>query len=108
LKQAKNFKYLRFEFSYENEKNHTEQKVAKFSKTAGIVNNTFKPTVVQKSSTIKLYSSLALHILLHRHEIWTFRKKDKKGLTKLEMKFLRRTAGYTIFDHKEVNKFWNS
>jgi hypothetical protein len=27
-------------------------------------------------------------------------KKDKKRLTSAEMKFFRRTAGYTLFDHK--------
>jgi hypothetical protein len=32
-------------------------------------------------------------------EIWTLRKRIKKGLTSFEMKFFR-TDGYTLFDHK--------
>jgi hypothetical protein len=39
-------------------------------------------------------------ILLHGSEIWTLRQNDKKGLTSVEMEFFRRTAGYTLFDHK--------
>jgi hypothetical protein len=27
-------------------------------------------------------------------------QKDKKRLASIEMKFFRRTAGYTLFDHK--------
>jgi hypothetical protein len=45
-----------------------------------------------------------LAILLHGSEIWTFRQKDENHLTTVQMKFYRRTAGYTCFDHK-WNKF---
>ena len=74
-----------------------EQKLAKFSKSLGIVNNTCKPNLAQKSSTIKVHSALALHILLYRHEILIFRQKNKNGLTTIEKKFLRITARYQIF-----------
>jgi hypothetical protein len=70
-----------------------EQKVAKLSKALGIVNNTFKATLVQKSSTIKVHSALALHILLYRHEILIFRQNYKNGLTTIEKEFLRITEG---------------
>ena len=76
--------------------NVIEQKLAKFSKALGIVSNTCKPNLVQKSSTIKVHSALTLHILLYRHEILIFRQKDKNGLTTIEKKFLRITAGYPI------------
>ena len=33
-------------------------------------------------------------------EICALRQKDKKRLTTMEMKFFRRGAGYTLFDHK--------
>jgi len=74
-----------------------EQKLAKFSKSLGILNNTCKPNLAQKYSTIKVHSALALHILLYRHEILIFGQKDKNGLTTIEKKFLRITARYQIF-----------
>jgi hypothetical protein len=54
------------------------QKLAKFAQTLGILNDTFKPSLVQKFSSIKVYNALALPILLHESEIWTLRKKNKK------------------------------
>jgi len=44
----------------------------------GILNNTFKPTLVQKLSRKKVYNALALSILLYGSKIWMFRKNDKK------------------------------
>jgi len=37
----------------------------------GILNNTFKPSLVQKFSSIKVYNALALPIILHGSKIWT-------------------------------------
>jgi hypothetical protein len=54
-----------------------KKKLAKFALKLGILNNTFKQTWVQ-SSSIKVYSALALPILLYGSEIWTLRPKDKK------------------------------
>jgi hypothetical protein len=59
--QVKNFIYLGCKISYKNEKD-IQQKVAKFAQILGILNNTFKPTSVQKSSS-----------LLHGSEIWILR-----------------------------------
>jgi hypothetical protein len=56
--------------------------------------------LIQKYSRIKIYNALAFPILLHGSEILTLRQKDKNRLTSIEMKFFRRTAGYTLFDHK--------
>jgi hypothetical protein len=65
-----------------------------------ILNNKFKPTLVQKSLRIKIHNGLALPIRLYGSEIWTLRQKDKNRLTSAEMKFFRRTAGCTLFDRK--------
>jgi hypothetical protein len=75
LQQAKNFKYLGCEISYEYEKDF-QQEVAKFAQILGILNNTFKPTLVQKSLRIKVYNALSLPILLYGSEIWTLGQKD--------------------------------
>jgi hypothetical protein len=45
----------------------------------GTLNSTFKPTLVHKYSTIKVYNALAVPIILHGSEIWALRKRDKKG-----------------------------
>jgi hypothetical protein len=60
----------------------------------------FKPTLVKKFSRIKAYNALTFPILLYGSEIWTLRKKDKKLLTSIEIKFFRRTAGHTLLEHK--------
>jgi hypothetical protein len=43
----------------------------KFLKIGGLINNTFKPNKVQKGTQIKLYTTLALPVLLYGSEIWT-------------------------------------
>jgi len=47
LQQLKNFKYLGCKISYENGED-VPQKLAKYAKIMGILNNIFKPTLVQK------------------------------------------------------------
>ena len=49
LQQLTNFKCLGYEISYENEKD-IQQKLAKFSQLLGILNNTFKSTLVHQYS----------------------------------------------------------
>jgi hypothetical protein len=56
--------------------------------------------VVQKFSRIKVYKTLSLPIILYTSEIWTLKEKEKKGISSIDMKFFRRTAGYTLLDHK--------
>jgi hypothetical protein len=46
LQAVKNFKYLSCEISYKNEK-IIQPKLVKFSEIQGILNNTFKPTLVK-------------------------------------------------------------
>jgi hypothetical protein len=37
---------------------------------------------------------------MYRSEAWTIRKEDEKRLQAAEMKFMRKTAGLTLLDHK--------
>jgi hypothetical protein len=46
LQEVKNLKYLGCEISYKYEK-FIQQKLAKFSEILGILNNTFKPTLIR-------------------------------------------------------------
>jgi len=56
--------------------------------------------LVQKFSSVKLYTSIALLIILYGSEIW------KKGFKKKQMKFFRRIVGYAVFTTKGIKKFW--
>jgi hypothetical protein len=75
--QLKNFKYLGCTISYENEKD-IQQTSTKFPQIVGIRNNTFKPTLVQKFSRMKVHNTLALPILIYESETWTLRIRSVK------------------------------
>jgi hypothetical protein len=49
---------------------------------------------------MKVYTLLAVPIVLYGIEVWTLRRKDKKRLTLIEMKVFSKISGYTLFDHK--------
>jgi len=44
---------------------------------------------------IKLYNTVALPVLLYGSKTWTIKGKDTRRITAAEMKYMRRTAGYT-------------
>jgi hypothetical protein len=85
--------------SYEKEKD-IDNKITNCLKITGIINSTFKPNKVQKGTRIKLYTTLALPVLLYGSETWTVKSKDKSRLTAAEIRFMRKTAKYTWRDHK--------
>jgi hypothetical protein len=102
LQQVKNFKYLGCEISYEHEKD-IQQKLATVLQILGILINTFKPTLVQKCSRIRVYNALAPP-LLYGSEIWTI-KRGKQTIYINQDEFFRRTLLLTI---KGMKKFWKS
>jgi hypothetical protein len=44
--------------------------------------------------------TLARPVLIYGREAWTIRKADEKRLQAGEMKFMRKTAGFTLWDRK--------
>jgi hypothetical protein len=100
FEQVNEFKYLGCQISYEGERD-VKNKISKFLQVTGIINNVSKPNQVQKSSRMKIYNTLAIPTLIYGSEIWTLTQEDKSRLKASEMKFLRRTAGYTLLDHKK-------
>ncbi|KAJ4449257.1 hypothetical protein ANN_00654 [Periplaneta americana] len=98
IEQVKNFSYLGHQISYEEEKDLNE-KIIKFNRAMGIINQIFKPTLVQKHTRTRIYKTLARPILYFGSEAWTIRNIDSQRLTAAEMRFMRRTAGYTRMDH---------
>jgi len=53
-----------------------------------------------KKTRIKLYNSLALPVLLYGSETWTIKARDARRTAAAEIKYMRRTAGYTGTDYK--------
>jgi DNA-binding CsgD family transcriptional regulator len=59
----------------------------------------FRPDQTPKKTGVILYNTLALTTLLYDSENWTIKAKDTRT-TAAEMKYMRRTVGYTWIDHK--------
>jgi hypothetical protein len=66
----------------------------------GILNSVFRPQKTLKKTRIKLYNTLALPVLLYGSETWTIKARDARRITAAEMKYTRRTPGYTRTDYK--------
>ncbi|KAJ4448800.1 hypothetical protein ANN_00191, partial [Periplaneta americana] len=98
IEQVKNFSYLGYQISYEEEKDLNE-KIIKFNRAMGVINQIFRPTLVQKHTRTRIYKTLARPILCFGSEAWMIRNIDSQRLTAAEMRFMRRTAGYTRMDH---------
>jgi hypothetical protein len=47
-----------------------------------------------------MYRTLVQPVLCYGREVWTIRKGDSNRLMACEMKFMKRMAGYTNWDHK--------
>jgi hypothetical protein len=99
LEKVNTFTYLGCNISYQEEKD-IHSKIIKFLQILGLLNNTLKPNLVQRSTRLKLYKTLALPALLYSSEIWTIKQCDKNRLQTAEIKYLLQTAGYTLLDHK--------
>ena len=46
------------------------------------------------------HNALAIPVLTYGSETWALRKKDEQRISAAEMRFLRKTAGYTLMDRK--------
>ena len=89
------FNYLGNMISYAGELD-INNKLYMFLKITGILNNVFRPQKTLKKTRLKLYNTLVLlPILLYGGEAWTIKARDARKITAAEMKYMRRTAGYT-------------
>jgi ABC-type ATPase involved in cell division len=77
-----------------------DNKLNNYPKITGTINNVFRPKKTLKKTGIKLYNTLALRALLYGSENWTTEARDATRITAVEMKYMRRTVGYTWTDHK--------
>jgi hypothetical protein len=99
LEQVNTFNYLGCTLCYEDEKD-MPAKISKFVKMIGVIDQVFKPSLVQQHTRLNIYRTLARPVLVYGSEAWTIRKADEKILQAAEMKFMRKTAGLTLWDHK--------
>jgi hypothetical protein len=77
-----------------------DNKLQKYLKITGILNNVFRPRKSLKKTRIKLYNTLAVPVLLYGSETWNIKARDARRITAAKMKYMRRTAGYTWTDYK--------
>jgi ABC-type ATPase involved in cell division len=42
--------------------------------------------------------------LLYENETWAIKARDARRIKAAEIKYMRRTAGYTWTDYKQINK----
>jgi hypothetical protein len=84
--QVNTFSYLRCTLSYKQEKGVTN-KLTKFLKITGIINQVLKPSKVQKQTRLRTYNTLAIPTLLYISEAWTLKEQDKARIIAAEMKF---------------------
>jgi hypothetical protein len=75
-------------------------KLNKYSKTKGILNNKFRPKKTFKTTIIKLYNTLTVPALLYGSENWTIKARETRRITATGVKYMRKTAGYIWTDCK--------
>ncbi|PSN54103.1 hypothetical protein C0J52_03114 [Blattella germanica] len=75
-------------------------KITKYTKITGVINQVFKPSQVQRHSRLKIYKTLARPVLTYGSEAWIFQKTNEKRLTAAEMRFMRRIAGCLLLEHR--------
>ena len=81
--------------SYEKELDN-DNKLHNYLKITGILNNVFRPQKkTLKKTRIKLYNTLALPLPLYGSETQTIKTREARRITAAEMRYMRRTAGYT-------------
>jgi hypothetical protein len=72
-----------------------DNKSNNYLKITGIINNVFRPQKTLKKTRIKLHNTLFLPALVYGSENWTIKARDARRIRATEMKYTRRTAGYS-------------
>jgi len=77
-----------------------ENKLNNYLKITGIINNTMRPQVTFKKTRIKLDTTIALSTLLYSSKNWTTVPQEARIIIAAEIKYMRKTGGYTWTDYK--------
>jgi hypothetical protein len=70
------------------------------SNITGIINQVLKPSWVQKQRTLRIYETAALRTILFGTERLDTEEASRFRIIAPEMKILRKTEKYILFDHK--------
>ena len=62
----------------------------------------FRSRKTLKKTRIKLYNALVLLALLYGSENWNITARDVRRITAPEVKYMRKTAGYSWTDYKKA------
>ncbi|KAJ4442157.1 hypothetical protein ANN_12023 [Periplaneta americana] len=95
IERVNSFNYLGCNLSYITDEDMSNKI------STGIINTVFKSSHVQKHTRLKVYKTLARPVLTYGSEAWTIRKADEQRLTTAEMRFMRRTAGCSLLEHRK-------
>jgi len=72
-----------------------DNKLRNYLKIKGVINNMFGPQKNFKRRRTKLYHTPTFPTLLHGTENWTIKARNGNGITETEIKYARKTTGYT-------------
>jgi len=64
-------------------------------KITGITNSMFRPDKPLEKTTIILYHTVALLLLLYGSDNWTIKARDARRITAADLKYMRKASGYT-------------
>jgi hypothetical protein len=99
IEQVNSFDYLGSVVPYEKEVD-IDNNLNNYLKITGIIYHTFRPQKTWKKIRINLHNTLSLTALLHNSGNWIIIMRDWRRITAAEMKYMRKTAGYSWIDYK--------
>ena len=82
-----------------------DNKLHKYLKITGILNNVFRPQKTLKKTRIKLCITLALPVLLYASETWTIKARDARRITAVEIKIYEKNSRINL--ERLQNKYTN-
>jgi hypothetical protein len=82
-----------------------DNKLNKYLKNTGVSNNMLTQHKLLKKTRIKQHNTLALPALLYGTGNWIIKARDARRITAAELKYIRKTAGYTWANYKTNTKF---
>ena len=104
IEQVNAFNYLGNLIPYEKEV-EIDNKLNNYWKMTGIMKNVFRPQKTSKKSRTSMYKTLGLPALLYRSENWIIKARDARRITAAEIKYMRKTAGYTSADYTKKHRY---
>jgi hypothetical protein len=97
--QINTYNYLGYSLPHKKQKD-VPNKLSKFLQSTGIVNQTPEPSNTQKQTRLQPNNTITVPTLLCGREAWILMEQDRLRITAAEMKVVRKTAKYILFDHK--------